>query len=230
MKDLLVLEKTIKTKFKNKNLLQQALVHRSFINENQKFKIDHNERLEFLGDAVLELVVTDFLYKNYPNPEGELTNWRAALVNSTNLATVAREIGIEEFLYLSKGENNDKNQKARNYILANATEAIIGAVYIDQGYGAAEKFIKKFILSKLNDILKNKLYLDAKTAFQESSQKKIGVTPSYFVINEEGPDHNKIFTVEVRLGKDVVAQGKGFSKQEAETEAARAALKEKGWA
>lgn len=229
MKDISGLEKKIAVKFKNNKLIQQALVHRSYLNENASFELDHNERLEFLGDAVLELVVTDFLYAKYKNPEGELTNWRAALVNSTNLAAVAREMNIEEFLYLSKGESKDKNQKARNYILANAMEAIIGAIYLDQGYDHAEKFIKKFILFKLDDILKHKLYLDPKTAFQEASQEKTGITPSYFVVNEEGPDHNKTFTVEVRLGEETVASGTGTSKQEAETDAARAGLAEKGW-
>jgi len=229
MDDITKLEEKLETDFKDKSLLKQAMVHRSYLNENSKFELDHNERLEFLGDAVLELVVTCFLYKNYQNPEGELTNWRAALVNSTNLAAVARELEIEKFLYLSKGEEKDTNLKARNYILANATEAIIGAIYLDSGYGAAEKFISKFILSKLENILENKLYLDPKTAFQEASQDKEGATPAYYVIQEEGPDHNKIFTVEVRIKEKPVATGKGTSKQEAETEAARQALKEKGW-
>ncbi|OIO49261.1 MAG: ribonuclease III [Parcubacteria group bacterium CG_4_9_14_0_2_um_filter_41_8] len=229
MKDISKLQKRIETKFKNEKLLQQALVHRSYLNENPSFELDQNERLEFLGDAVLELVVTDFLYLNYENPEGELTNWRASLVNATNLATVARELNIEEFLYLSKGESKDDNVKARNYILANAMEAIIGAIYLDKGYDEAEKFISSFIISKLPDILEHKLYLDAKTAFQEASQEKMGITPTYHVISEEGPDHNKIFTIEARLENEAIAQGKGTSKQEAETDAAREALKEKGW-
>ncbi len=229
MNDIKQLEKDIGIKFKDKKILKQALVHRSYLNENPSFDLYHNERLEFLGDAVLELVVTDFLYLNYKNPEGELTNWRAALVNSTTLASVAREIEIENFLYLSRGESQDKNIKGRNYILANAMEAIIGAIYLDQGYSQAEKFIKKFILSKLEDILKNKLYLDAKTAFQEAAQEKAGTTPTYHVIKEEGPDHKKTFTIEARLNNEPIARGIGTSKQEAETDAARESIKEKGW-
>ncbi|MBU2575769.1 ribonuclease III [Patescibacteria group bacterium] len=229
MKDISKLQKIIKVKFKNEKLIQQALVHRSYLNENPNFELNHNERLEFLGDAVLELVVTDHLYSNYENPEGELTNWRAALVNATSLAATARELNIEEFLYLSKGESKDKNIKARNYILANAMEAIIGAVYLDQGYKAAEKFIEKFILSKLPDILKHKLYMDAKTTFQESAQDKAGVTPTYKVLSEEGPDHNKTFLIGIYLEDEEIAQGTGTSKQEAETDAAKNALREKGW-
>ena len=229
MKDISNLQDIIKYKFKDEKLLQQALVHRSYLNENPNFELDHNERLEFLGDAVLELVVTDYLYANYKNPEGELTNWRAALVNATNLATTARELEIEEFLYLSRGESKDQNAKARNYILANAMEAIIGAVYLDQGYEKADKFISKFILSKLDDILEHKLYLDAKTSFQEAAQDKAGVTPTYHVMSQEGPDHNKTFIIEVRLENKAIAQGKGTSKQEAETDAAKNALAEKGW-
>ena len=229
MNDITNLENTIGVEFKNNKLLQQALVHRSYLNENPSFELEHNERLEFLGDAILELAVTDYLYANYQNPEGELTNWRAALVNSTSLAATSREIGVEEFLYLSRGESKDANIKARNYILANAMEAIIGAVYLDQGYDVAEKFINTWIIAKLPDILEHKLYLDPKTAFQEAAQEKTGITPTYHVIKENGPDHNKIFTIEVRLENKPIAQGQGTSKQEAETAAARAALKEKGW-
>ena len=229
MKDISNLQDIIKYKFKDEKLLQQALVHRSYLNENPNFELDHNERLEFLGDAVLELVVTDYLYANYKNPEGELTNWRAALVNATNLATTARELEVEEFLYLSRGESKDNNVKARNYILANAMEAIIGAVYLDQGYEAADEFISKFILSKLDDILEHKLYMDAKTTFQEAAQDKVGVTPTYHVISEDGPDHNKTFVIEARLENEAIATGEGTSKQEAETSAAQNALKEKGW-
>ena len=229
MKDISKLQDIIGVEFKNEKLLQQAMVHRSYLNENPNFELDHNERLEFLGDAVLELVVTDYLYKNHENPEGELTNWRAALVNATNLATTARELEVEEFLYLSRGESKDNNVKARNYILANAMEAIIGAVYLDQGYEAADEFISKFILSKLDDILEHKLYMDAKTTFQEAAQDKVGVTPTYHVISEDGPDHNKTFVIEARLENEAIAQGEGTSKQEAETSAAQNALKEKGW-
>jgi len=229
MKDILKLQNILEVKFKNEKLLQQALVHRSYLNENTKFELEHNERLEFLGDAVLELIVTDYLYSNYNNPEGELTNWRAALVNSTNLATTAREINIEEFLYLSKGESKDNNTKARNYILANAMEAIIGAIYLDQGYEVVKIFISKFILAKLPDILKHKLYLDAKTTFQENAQDKVGITPTYKVLSEVGPDHKKTFTIGIYLENEEIAQGTGTSKQEAETDAAKNGLEEKGW-
>ncbi|MBI2050981.1 MAG: ribonuclease III [Parcubacteria group bacterium] len=229
MHDLSPLEDSLGVRFNNSRLLQQALVHRSYLNENPSFELDHNERLEFLGDAVLELVVTEHLYGRYPNPEGELTNWRAALVNSTTLAASSREAGLEEYLYLSKGESKDANAKARNYILANAMEAAIGAVYLDQGYESAKQFVEKYIISKLPDILLHKLYRDPKTAFQEASQEKLSATPTYHVTSESGPDHNKRFTVAVKIGGHEIAQGSGTSKQEAETAAAHAGLAAKGW-
>ncbi|OJI06389.1 ribonuclease III [bacterium CG10_46_32] len=229
MQDVSSLENAIGITFKNSKLLQQALVHRSYLNENPSFELDHNERLEFLGDAVLELAVTQHLYQHYPNPEGELTNWRASLVNSTTLASVARETGLEEYLYLSKGESRDNNSKARGYILANAMEALIGALYLDQGYEVAAAFVKKIIISKLPNILEHKLYRDAKTAFQEAAQEKFSLTPTYHVVDEDGPDHNKNFTIAVKLGDSEIAQGIGTSKQEAETAAAAAALAAKGW-
>jgi len=229
MHDLPPLQDLLGVRFNNSQLLQQALVHRSYLNENPSFELDHNERLEFLGDAVLELVVTEYLYGHYPNPEGELTNWRASLVNSTTLATVSREAGLEEYLYLSKGESKDANTKARNYILANAMEATIGAVYLDQGYESAKQFIEKYIISKLPDILLHKLYRDPKTAFQEASQEKLSATPTYHVTSESGPDHNKHFTVAVKIGDQEIAHGTGTSKQEAETAAAHAGLAAKGW-
>jgi len=229
MKDISNLQKIIKVKFNNEKLLHQSLVHRSYLNENPNFELDQNERLEFLGDAVLELIVTDYLYLNYENPEGELTNWRASLVNGTTLAAVAREIGVEEFLYLSKGENKDNNTKARNYILANAMEAIIGAIYLDQGYDVSKKFIEKWIISKLPNILEHELYMDSKTKFQESSQEKTGFTPVYKVLEEIGPDHKKEFTIGVYIEDEEIAQGKGTSKQEAETDAARVGLEKKEW-
>lgn len=229
MKDISSLEKIIDTNFKDANLLKQALVHRSYLNENPSFKLEHNERLEFLGDAVLELIVTEYLYNKYPNPEGELTNWRASLVNANSMADVAREIGLEDYLYLSRGESKEKNTKARDYILANALEALIGAMYLDLGYESSSKFIHRFIISKLDFILEHKLYLDAKTKFQEAVQEKIGITPSYRVLGEAGPDHNKEFTVGAYIGEELIAEGIGSSKQEAETSAAGAALKEKGW-
>ncbi len=229
MNDIAPLESILQIKFNHPDLLQQALVHRSYLNENPSFGLAHNERLEFLGDAVLELAVTEHLYSRYPNPEGELTNWRAALVNANNLAEVAKTLAIENYLYLSRGESKDKNTKARDYILANAMEALIGAIYLDQGYNGARAFIERAILEKLPFILEHKLYLDAKTKFQEAAQEKFSVTPTYRVLSETGPDHNKQFTVGVFLGEEMVAQGEGTSKQEAETAAAEAGLQAKGW-
>jgi len=229
MHDYKPLEKTIGVTFHNQDLLMQALVHRSYLNENPSFPLDHNERLEFLGDAVLELTVTEYLFRTYPNPEGELTNWRAALVNAKMLAKLAKEIDIESFLLLSRGEAKDRNSKARDYILANAFEALIGAIYLDGGYDTAKKFVEKFVLPQLPNILSNKLYLDPKSAFQESAQEKMGVTPHYEVIEETGPDHNKKFVVAIMVGTEQIATGEGSSKQEAQEQAARAGLEAKGW-
>lgn len=228
-KDFSKLEENLGVSFSNKELLQQALVHRSYLNEHPHFSLGHNERLEFLGDAVLELVVTEYLYKKYLKPEGELTNWRASLVKSEQLATISRDLEIKKYLYLSRGEAQDKTPKARQTIIANALEAIIGAIYLDQGIEASRKFIKRNILVRLDHILKNHLYLDPKSRFQEISQEKTGITPVYKVIEESGPDHKKCFTLGVWLDQELVAQGKGASKQEAQIEAAKVALKIKGW-
>lgn len=227
--DLKPLQERIGVTFTNEGLLQQALVHRSYLNEHRGFVVGHNERLEFLGDAVLELVVTHFLYANYDRPEGELTNWRAALVNSDMLALYAKEIDLEPFLYLSRGEAQDANGKARMYITANAFEALIGAIYLDQGYEAARLFIDRIVLRHLKDILEKKLYRDPKSSFQEASQERLSITPSYKVLSESGPDHNKRFTVGVFLNDEFVAEGEGSSKQEAQVQAASAALAVKGW-
>jgi len=221
-------EKILKIKFKNKDLLEQALVHRSYLNENPDFHLKDNERLEFLGDAVLELVVTDHLYANYPNSEGELTNWRAALVNAKMLAQVASRLGINSYLLLSRGESKDTG-RARGYIMANAMEALIGAIYLDQGYDKVDKFIEREILKELSSIIKEKLYQDPKSRFQEEAQERVGVTPTYKVLKEWGPDHDKQFIVGVYLEKEEVAQGQGSSKQEAQEKAAQAALEEKKW-
>lgn len=223
------LEKKIGTKFKNKNHLVQALVHRSYLNENRDFELAHNERLEFLGDAVLELVVTEYLFENYLNPEGELTNWRAALVNAKMCSTVASDIGLENYLFLSHGESKDAGTKAREYILANVLEAVIGAIYIDQGWDAAKQFVTTFVISKLPEVLDQGLWMDPKSRFQESAQELVGLTPTYKVLSEEGPDHDKIFVVGVYLNKEKIAEGRGGSKQEAQVEAAEIALKEKDW-
>ncbi len=229
MKEITKLEKILGVKFDNLDLLTQAVVHRSYLNEHPDFHLDHNERLEFLGDAVLELAVTEYLYKHYPNPEGELTNWRASLVNGVAMAEIGQTLGIEPFMFLSKGESQDKNSKARQFILANAMEAIIGAIYLDQGMESATKFIQRNILSKLKEIIDKKLYIDAKSFFQEKAQEKLSVTPSYKVISSTGPDHDKIFKVGVYLNDDLVATGTGSSKQEAQTDAAKNALIKKTW-
>ncbi len=229
MKDCSALEKRISVDFKNKDLLTQAFVHRSYLNEHPDFPLGHNERLEFLGDAVLELVVTEFLYEHYPNPEGELTNWRAALVNARMLAELAGELQIEDCMYLSRGESRDGQSKARQYILANAFEALIGAMYLDLGMDVCRKFIKDFVLVRLPFILEHHLYVDPKSRFQEASQETLGVTPTYRVISEIGPDHAKEFTIGAYLGEELVATGSGMSKQEAQISAAEKALEKKGW-
>ena len=228
-KKFATLEKIIGVNFKNKDMLVQALVHRSFLNENRTFPLAHNERLEFLGDAVLELVVTKYLFENYLNPEGELTNWRAALVNAVMCARVAAEIGLEPYLFLSHGESKDANTKARGYILANALEAVIGAVYLDLGWEMAEQFVTRWVITKLPEVLDLGLWMDPKSRFQESAQEIVGVTPTYKVLNENGPDHEKNFVVGVYLGKEKVAEGGGTSKQEAQTDAAENALRLKAW-
>lgn len=229
-KNLSKLEQNLNITFNDKDILTQALVHRSFLNENPSFKLGHNERMEFLGDAVLELVVTRHLFLNFPEtPEGDMTNLRASLVNSQMLAEIGNELGLEPFLFLSRGESRDKNHKAKQYILANAVEALIGAIYLDQGYEKTQDFITKKIMSKLDYILDNKLYLDPKTHFQETSQELMGVTPTYEVLRQDGPDHNKHFVIGIYLKDELIAEGSGGSKQEAEISAARKGLKIKGW-
>ncbi len=222
------LEKKLKISFNNKNLLEQALAHRSYLNENPDFRLNDNERLEFLGDAVLELIVTEYLYNNYPNPEGELTNWRASLVNTKMLFKLADQLGLNNYILLSKGEAKDVG-RARQYILANAMEAIIGAIYLDQGYQAAQEFVEREILKELPKIIEQKLYQDPKSMFQEIAQDKKGITPFYEVLEEWGPDHAKQFIVGVYLGDKLVAKGQGASKQEAQEKAAQTALDKEGW-
>ncbi len=228
MNNLSKLELKIGVKFDNQDLLRQALVHRSYLNENPDFSLEDNERLEFLGDAVLEIVVTEYLYRNYPNPEGELTNWRAALVNAKMLSGKADHLGVNDYLLLSRGEDKDKG-RARQYILANAFEALVGAIFLDQGYEKVSRFIKREILKELPQIIKQKLYQDPKSSFQEEAQDKFGLTPVYKVVKEWGPDHAKQFTVGVYLDQELVAEGQGVSKQEAQEKAAEAALRKKGW-
>lgn len=209
--------------FKNKDLLRQVFVHRSYLNENIGFDLDHNERLEFLGDAVLELVVTEYLYQNFNNPEGELTNLRSALVKGSMLSYIAKELNMDQYLFLSRGESQSEG-KSRQLILANTFEALIGAIYLDQGYASTVEFIKKHLIIHLKKILDEKLYLDPKSHLQEISQDQIGITPIYRVLNEHGPDHNKSFTVGCYVKEKLVGEGSGSSKQAAESAAASSAL------
>jgi ribonuclease-3 len=227
--DLKKFENKINVHFNDKSLLLRAFTHRSYLNEHPKKNIKNNERLEFLGDAVLELAVTDHLFLTYPDrPEGELTAIRAALVNTLSISAAANELGAEVFLRLSKGEAKDTG-RGRRFILANTYEAIIGAIYIDQGYGLAAKFIENTLLHNVNDIVENERWRDAKSVFQEQAQKHASVTPTYEIIDENGPDHDKVFTVGVFLDNQQIATGTGKSKQEAESVAAEVALEEKGW-
>lgn len=215
--------------FKNKKLLEQAFIHRSYINENSNLSLCHNERLEFLGDAVLELVVTEYLYSKYPNEdEGNLTAYRSALVNAVIIGEAAVELGMNEYLLLSKGEAKDIG-KARGYILANTYEAYVGAVYLDRGYEIAKSFIAKTLFNKIDTIVAKKLWRDSKSLVQEKAQEYLSVTPSYKVIQETGPDHDKYFTIGIFFGQDCIAEGKGKSKQEAEQNAAQKALEIKNW-
>lgn len=215
--------------FKDINLLAKAFTHRSYLNEHRNSGLEHNERLEFLGDAVLELVVTDFLYVTYPKkPEGEMTALRSALVNAQTLSEVALEMGLNEYLLLSKGEAKDTG-RARQYILANTIEALIGAIYLDQGYDAAQKFIEKYVHILIDDVIEQKKFIDSKSKFQELAQEYVGATPRYELLKEFGPDHDKLFTVGVFLGDTHIATGEGKSKQEAETQAAYKGLVAKKW-
>lgn len=218
------LQKEIKYSFKSEDLLREALTHRSYLNEHPEWKLPHNERLEFLGDAVLELVVTEELFNRYPEKEeGWMTSVRAALVNYVTLAGVARDAGLEGAVLLSRGESKDTG-RAREVILANALEALIGAIYQDGGYEAAKKFIKLFVLSHLEAVIRQELHVDAKSLLQEKVQAKLKITPTYKVLSSEGPDHKKLFTIGVYFGDSLIAQGSGASKQDGEVEAARKAL------
>ena len=229
MKDFTQLEKKFNSRFKNKDLLVQAFCHRSYLNENPSLNLENNERLEFLGDAVLEIVITEYLYKEYPKKsEGELTNWRAALVNSKILAQISQEVGFNDFLLLSKGEEKELG-KARHYILANTFESFVGSLYLDQGYQACQKFIQKYLIKELPRILKEGLFRDSKSRFQEEAQERLGITPNYKALQEWGPDHAKNFIIGVFLKDDLIAKGEGSSKQEAELEAAKNALQMKSW-
>ncbi len=229
IKDIEKLEEVLGVYFKDRDILRSAITHRSYLNEHREATWDHNERLEFLGDAVLELVVTEYLFKKYPDkPEGDLTAVRAALVNTNSLSDTSKGLNIDNYLLMSKGESKDTG-RARQYILANAFEACIGAIYLDQGYEVAQKFIATNLFSKTDEIVEKKLWQDAKSRFQECAQEHNSVTPTYETVDQEGPDHDRVFTVAVFLGKDKVSEGRGRSKQEAEQKAAEEALAVKGW-
>jgi ribonuclease-3 len=227
--DLSKFEEKAGISFHDKALLRQAFTHRSYINENRSSTSEHNERLEFLGDAVLELVVTDFLYKKYTEmDEGDLTSLRSALVNADTCAIIATQLGANDFLLLSKGEMKDQG-RARQYILANTLEALIGALYLDQGFDSAKNFILSNITPITDEIVKNGTWVDSKSLFQEKAQEHEGITPVYKTLKETGPDHDKHFTVGVYIGKESVGEGEGKSKQDAEQAAAREGLKSKSW-
>ncbi len=228
-KDLTTFQTELGLQFNDPLLLRQAFTHRSYLNEHRGEAAGHNERLEFLGDAVLELISTHFLYEKYPeSAEGDLTAYRAALVNAVTCAEVATAIGMNDFLLLSRGEAKDTG-RARNILLANAFEALVGAIYLDLGYEAAREFIGKHLFPKIEQIIREKLWQDAKSALQEKAQETEGATPRYTVLKETGPDHDKYFVVGVYVKDTLLAEGSGKSKQEAEQAAAREALDKKGW-
>lgn len=222
-------EKKIGHSFKDSALLVQAFTHRSYLNENRHVAKEHNERLEFLGDAVLELAVTEFLYEKYPQkPEGELTAYRAALVNTQSISDAAVKLGMNDHMLLSRGESKDTG-RARMIILANAFEALIGAIYLDAGYEPAKKFIAEQLFHKTEEVVAKRLWQDAKSRFQELAQEKKGITPTYQLLDQSGPDHARSFVVGAFIGNEKTAIGEGRSKQEAEQAAAEKAIASKGW-
>ncbi len=229
MPDFTTFEKHIGYSFKDRALLELAFTHRSYLNENRELRRDHNERLEFLGDAVLELVVTEFLYDKYPDkPEGDLTAYRAALVNTVSISDAGTKLGMNDYLLLSRGESKDTG-RARQIILANAFEALIGAIYLDAGYKPAQKFIETQLFHKTDEVVAKRLWQDAKSRLQEIAQGTVGVTPTYELMSQTGPDHARRFVIAARIGDERVAEGEGHSKQEAEQDAAQKALAAKGW-
>jgi len=229
MPDFASFAKSLGLTFNSLDLLIEALTHRSYLNEHREYTGSHNERLEFLGDAVLELAATTYLFKKFPaKQEGELTSYRAALVNTVSLAESAQALNINNYLLLSKGESKDTG-RARDVILADTFEAIIGAIYLDSGYANAEAFIAKNLYGKIDAVIEKRSYQDAKSRFQELAQEKFGITPAYETLSEVGPDHAKLFTVGVFIKDEEVARGEGQSKQEAEQSAAQGALDKKGW-
>lgn len=228
MHDYTKLLEEIGVQIKNQDLLKLAFIHKSYVNEQKGLK-EHNERLEFLGDAVLELVTTEYLFKYYPlKQEGELTNWRSALVKGNHLAEVSRELNLGKYLNLSRGEEHSGGRE-KPHILANVLEALIGAIFIDRGYRVARKFIDDYILTKLDVIIEKGLHIDGKSLFQEMAQGKVNTTPHYILISETGPDHNKVFTMGAYIGEELIAKGHGASKQKAEENAATEAVKAQGW-
>lgn len=227
--DFSTFEQKIGFSFKDKLLLRTAFTHRSYINEVREPRAEHNERLEFLGDAVLEMIVTEFLYRKYPkSSEGDMTSYRSALVNANTFSRVASDLGMEPYLLLSRGEARDTG-RARQYILANTFEALVGAIYLDQGYEQARQFASHFLFPLVDGIVEEGKWIDAKSRFQERAQEQVGITPMYSTLKEEGPDHDKVFTVGVYIGDELIASGSGKSKQDAEQQAAARALKEKHW-
>lgn len=220
----------INIKFNDISLLEQAFTHRSYINEHGGSYWDHNERLEYLGDAVLELVVSKHLYNKFPKEkEGILTAYRAALVNTITISTAAQNLGMNDFLRLSKGEAKDTG-RARDFILADVFEAVIGAIYLDQGYNVAEKFVGDNLFDLTDEVIKKRLWQDPKSYFQEKAQEIVNITPTYEVLEETGPDHDKKFKVGAYLNEELIAEGEGVSKKEAEQVAAQNALEVKNWA
>lgn len=229
MIDFSGLEHLLGITFKDKVFLQRAFTHRSFINENPKTGLSHNERLEFLGDAVIELIVTDYLFNKYPDQtEGQLTAYRSALVNAVVMGEAAADLGFNDYLLLSKGERKDTG-RARQTILANTYESFVGALYLDQGYAPCASFVSKTLIPRLTDIIAKEAWKDPKSRVQEAAQEHVGVTPAYKVVGETGPDHDKYFTIGIFFGNKKIAEGKGKSKQEAEQAAAQAALETEGW-
>jgi ribonuclease-3 len=228
IKQLAQLQDKIDAHFTDETLLTLAFIHKSYVNEHENEE-GHNERLEFLGDAVLELSVTHYLYKNYPDqPEGQLTNWRSALVKGKNLARVSRSLELGQYLLLSRGEELSGGRE-KDYILANTMESLIGAIYLDKGFEMANEFILKNIVILLKEIIEQGLNVDAKSHVQELAQEKLSLTPTYELLSESGPDHDKIFEMGIYFGAELAGKGAGPSKQEAEQAAAHNALKEKGW-
>jgi ribonuclease-3 len=227
--ELVKLQDLLQVQFSDTTMLLSAVTHRSYLNEHKEATWDHNERLEFLGDAVLELVTTHYLFHKYPEkPEGELTAVRAALVNTVSLSAASEQLGVNDYLLMSKGETKDVG-RARQYILANVFESCIGAIYLDQGYDAAKEFISRRLFPKTEEIVKKRLWQDAKSRMQELSQEHVSVTPTYETLSQDGPDHDRVFTVGVYLKSELIAEGIGRSKQEAEQKAAEKGIEQKGW-